>query len=243
MVKVPDGWFQMGCAPQDQLCFDDEKPAHRVWTAAFEIDRTEVSNGAYQGCVDAGECKPQPWNSCEVWTGGRWQLTSVLSDAFRATDHPAVCVDWRMAGAYCAWAGKRLPTEAEWEKAARGVDGRMWPWGNQAIDCKLANMADETGFGCGAMETDPVGSRPGNASPYGALDMVGNVWEWVADRWEDSYRRRGREVRSPTGPATGDSRVYRGGSFRGETPAARATVRGYETEDNANDAVGFRCAR
>jgi formylglycine-generating enzyme required for sulfatase activity len=170
MVAVPAGEFFLGCNEQiDRECYDDEKPGRRVFVAAFRIDKTEVTVAQYGRCVQAGGCSsPDTRSGCNYGTGGR-------------DEHPVNCVDWQQADTYCRWAGKRLPTEAEWEKAARGRDGRIYPWGNQ-WDTSRANV--------GSGGTVAVGSYASGASPYGALDMSGNVWEWTADWYDGEHKYR-----------------------------------------------------
>jgi formylglycine-generating enzyme required for sulfatase activity len=191
MVYVPAGEFLMGSADDDPDAADDEKPQHTVYLDAFWIDRTEVTNAQYRQCVEAGGCyEPECWDD----------------DDYNAPDQPVVCVKWHDAQAYAEWVGGRLPTEAEWEKAARGTDGRIYPWGNSAPDCYKANYA-----GCAAHPLS-VGSHPDGASPYGALDMAGNVREWVADWYDKDYYSRS-VFSNPNGPDFGSFRVRRGGSF------------------------------
>jgi formylglycine-generating enzyme required for sulfatase activity len=150
-------------------------------------------------------------------------------------DHPATQVSWYGAQAYCQWAGARLPTEAEWEKAARGIDGRLYPWGNEAPNCDKAQYGD-----CGGM-TVPVGSRPAGASRYGVLDMGGNVWEWVADWYGPAYYSSS-PAQNPQGPDSGERRVFRGGSW-GYPPAfLRTADRARNRPTYAGFNVGFRCA-
>jgi formylglycine-generating enzyme required for sulfatase activity len=159
-------------------------------------------------------------------------------------------VSWNDARAYCEWLGWRLPTEAEWEKAARGTDGRMYPWGNQAVAANLVNFADksltiywaDSGQDDGYEFTSPVGHYPAGASPYGAMDMSGNVHEWVADWYYDAYYSVSPST-NPTGPSTGSSRVLRGGSWRNEYSVLRTVQRGSGGPWEAADNVGFRCSR
>ena len=226
MVSVPAGRFWMGCNEEvDTECWDDEKPGRTVEVAAFQIDKTEVTVAAYRACVSAGKCSPPSTGNACTW------------DQSGKEQHPVNCVDWAQAQAYCAWAGKRLPTEAEWEKAARGTDRRKYPWGNQGYKTagRVANIADETsglawkldGYDDGYSQTAPVKSYPDGASPYGALDMVGNVWEWTAD-WYDS----GRKYRS-----------VRGGSWYSYPWLARASFRDWFSPAFRYDYLGFRCAQ
>jgi len=240
MVLVPAGPFFMGCnAASDSECFPDEKPGRTVEVGEFAIDRTEVIVGAYRRCVATGRCttdgltmpfyerKEQP----EFAAYCNWARSD-------REEHPINCVDWFQARAYCTWLGRRLPTEEEWEKAARGTDGRKYPWGNTGYRSarRVANIADEAaklrfpnlmiarGYDDGWAETAPVGGFPNGASPYGALDMVGNVWEWTA---------------TPYGPLT---RVAKGGSWNLGPRHARASVRSKGVPRSRTAFRGFRCA-
>lgn len=217
---MPAAEFRMGCnSTVDSDCADNEKPLHTVSLAAFEIDRTEVTQDEYAACVGAQICSVP---SCE------WDCA--------ATDLPAGCIEWAQAKAYCVWAGKRLPTEAEWEKAARGTDGRKYPWGNEDADCTRANMS-----GCGN-HADDVGSHPSGASPYGALDMAGNVVEMVAD-WYDAAFYKASPATDPTGPASGNRYVGRGGGYLSEAVWQRTSSRDWYDLTDESSPLGFRCAR
>jgi formylglycine-generating enzyme required for sulfatase activity len=226
MVYVPAGAFWMGSDESDLLANDDEKPQHEVTLDAFWIDRTEVTNTQYQRCVDEGACSP-PLNS-------KSSTRDSYYGASEFDDYPVIWVTWRQADAYCTWAGKRLPTEAEWEKAARGTDKRLYPWG-EGIDCSHAN------YGNCASDTAEVASYLQGASPYGALNMVGNVWEWVAD-WYASDSYGDSPGGNPQGPAGGSTRVLRGGGWYSYWPGARAAVRSHYKPGARHDYVGFRCA-
>ena len=200
MVYVPAGDFTMGSSAEDiewvmtqswcsdcqRVWFDDEQPAHEVYLDALWIYKHEVTNKQYRLCISAGECEGD-------------------LDDYPADDYPTVAINWFEADAFCQWAGGRLPTEAEWEKAARGTDGRRYPWGEDSPTCSPAQYGHCLGG------TVPVGSFPKDASPYGALDMAGNVWEWVAD-WYDPDYYVSSPGSNPTGPSTGINRVVRGGS-------------------------------
>jgi formylglycine-generating enzyme required for sulfatase activity len=230
----------MGKADADSYANDDEKPRHTVALDAFWIDQTEVTNAQYRRCVEAGTC-PEP--SCERY----WEAPTYSEPAM--ANYPVVCVDWHDAKAYCGWAGVRLPTEAEWEKAARGTDGRRYPWGN-TFDGSRVNFCDRTceyDYGNtdaydGYPRTAPVGSFPGGASPYGALDMVGNVSEWVVDWYDASYYNHS-PARNPQGPDSGVYKVLRGGSWHTREVRVHTACRamGYPSSTYFN--VGFRCAQ
>jgi formylglycine-generating enzyme required for sulfatase activity len=229
MVYVPAGEFLMGstagdidallaqCSDCKRESFAEEQPQHTVFLDAFWIDRTEVTNAQYRECMEAGVCQePDCWDD----------------DHLNAPDQPVVCMTWADAQDYAAWVGGRLPTEAEWEKAARGTDGRIYPWGNSQPDCHKANF-----YGC-ANDPLPVGSHPDGASPYGALDMAGNVREWVAD-WYDADYYSQSPLRNPQGPESGAFRVLRGGGFGYDQWVGRCAVRDGNYPINRNY-FGFR---
>jgi eukaryotic-like serine/threonine-protein kinase len=223
MVYVPEGEFLMGSPAGEGA--DDEHPQHEVYLDAFWIDRYEVSNSQYQLCVEAGACKPSQYAG---------------DSKFDGADQPVVGVDWEDASSYCGWIGAQLPTEAQWEKAARGEEGWTYPWGNEPATCDYAVM-DDGGSGCGKNSTWDVGSKPAGASVYGAMDMAGNVWEWVADWYDGTYYKDAPE-RNPTGPSSGTARVLRGGSWNYNVLDVRAANR-YNNPDNGSNNVGCRCAR
>ena len=254
---VPAGRFWMGCnAAIDGSCAADELPQHRVVVDAFAIQRTEVTAEAYAVCVDAGPCS-EPTGAAETY--GTYGVPE-------KADHPVTPVSWYQARGYCAWLPTdgpspwRLCTEAEWEKAARGscaqrceradddaccrVAMPLWPWGDEPASCERAIM-DDGGNGCGTGVTWPVASRPDAASAFGALDMAGNVWEWVQDCWHPSYEDApsdGLAWEEAAGCESG-ARVIRGGSFGLTGPELRASERYFIAPDVAYDYYGFRCCR
>jgi len=221
MVGVPAGEFIMGSADDAPDAWDWEKPQHAVYLDAFYMDKYEVTNARYRKCVEAGACA--------------WPFDTTYYENADYNQHPVVYVGWHWAKDYCEWAGKRLPTEAEWEKAARGTDGRTYPWG-EGIDCDHAQYKE-----CGG-QTVPVGSKSKGASPYGALDMAGNVWEWVSDRYqEDTYQAT--PARNPQGPKKGTGQVMRGGSWSEPAVNVRCACRSWYMPDARYFNLGFRCAR
>jgi formylglycine-generating enzyme required for sulfatase activity len=242
LVFVPEGEFLMGASVTDVEAFDDERPQHTVYLDAYWIDSTEVTNAMYAQCVADGACTlPDEEASFS---------RSPYYTSPTCARYPVVQVTWEQAQAYCEWAGRRLPTEAEWEKAARGTDGRIYPWGNDAPDGSRANLcgsecpneANAPGIDDGFFDTAPVGNYPAGASPYGALDMAGNVWEWVADWWQAGYYAVSPAA-NPGGPSSGETRVARGGSFANPPAAIRATVRASLLPTaSTGDFGGFRCA-
>ncbi len=233
MVKVPAGEFHMGCnSVVDTKCFKSEKPGHKKHLPAFFIDKTEVTVDAYRACVRAGACTDHRLTVFEK------KHKEFVEDKFcnwgykDRGNHPINCVDWMQALTFCEWKGKRLPTGAEWEKAARGTDGRKYPWGNEKATCKHAVLLDgevllESKKGCGRSSTWPVGSKPAGASPYGALDMAGNVSEWTSG-WSSQESKY---------------RPERGGCWINPGRYLRASHREARRPGYRGDGLGFRCAK
>ncbi len=276
MVFIPGGEFRMGNTGNG----DYEGPPHGVTLSPYCIDRTEVTVQAYMECANAGGCVHAPTTeyrrplpASEEAPGLAEALAAFQSQFCNGErndrlQHPINCVDWEMSRTFCEWRGGRLPTEAEWEFAARGTDGRLFPWGSGAPDETRLNAC---GPECVAMferlgdrtyshgstfllrsdgweTTAPVGSYPSGASPFGLMDLAGNVTEWVVDR-SGPYPRAA--VRNPRGPSRGDYRVLRGGSWSatlehhptGLLPLrVRATYRSGAVEGSRRSQVGFRCA-
>ena len=211
MVYVPQGEFLMGCDRNnpDEFCRADslhrEEPLHRVYLDAYWIDKYEVTNRQYRECVAAKACRPP--RKMDSWTRDSYY------DNLAFDYYPVLYVSWWDGQAYCGWKGKRLPTEAEWEKAARGpIDTRAWPWGTELPDCNRENTTldfPESPLTICVGDTAPVGSHPTGASPYGAMDMSGNVFEWVQDLYT-LYLLRGIALQEPTGSAVAKSVRERG---------------------------------
>lgn len=243
MELVPEGTYTRGCnLDLDDECndedalgnaYDHENPPHDVELSAFYIDRTEVTEAEYEDCVDAGACD-EPYHQF-----------APTDDDGNGADYPVVNVTSEQAITYCEWADKRLPTEAEWEKAARGTDQRIFPWGNDEPDCTKANYDECDG------EIMEVGQHPDGASPYELQDMAGNVRNWTADWFDPDYYDEDTDV-DPQGPDSGDTRAVRGGSFAWGASFMRTSARytldeppsgGPAPESPFEYDLGFRCAQ
>ena len=224
MVTIPAGEFVRGTGAGGY----DEQPERRIYLDAYLIDRHEVTNFYYQQFVQAtGHRKSGPPS----------RYAKNMSK-MRGINQPVVYVSWDDADAYCRWKGKRLPTEAEWEKAMRGTDGRLWPWGNQ-LDWAASNRAHVND---GYEATAPVGAFAKDVSPFGVADGAGNVIEWVAD-WYGEEAYRSSEVRNPKGPEHGTFRVMRGGGYTTTGVDVRVTSRSKMVPDFRDETIGFRCAK
>jgi formylglycine-generating enzyme required for sulfatase activity len=252
MLEVPGGSFEMGANDEGE---QDERPAHRVSVATFWLDRTEVTNADYAACVTAAKCRVP-----DSLIGSK--LTNGQPLVFKRPAHPVVGVAWSDARAYCEFRGKRLPREAEWERAARGDDGRRYVWGNEEPDPKRHGV-----FG-GQATTRPVLGYPDGRGPYGHFDLAGNVWEWVEDEYDPyAYRRPGAERGVPGTCAeileaqnelrrngqqgfTGSNpipfeceRVLRGGAYNYRASGMRASNRVHHPGSFRIAVAGFRCAK
>lgn len=234
MVLVPAGAFPMGVPAGDRDGGRDEYPRHDVMLDAYTIDKFEVTNGRYQEFSKATGHRPPQHpkdQSRTLWRGD--QSPDSISD------RPVINVDWYDADAYCKWAGKRLPTEAEWEKAARGTDSRRFPWGNVEPTAKHLNYNQHW---IGEKTLMPVGSYEAGKSPYGAYDMAGNVWEWVTDWYDQDYYRHG-PTRNPPGPESGEEKVIRGGSWDFQAQSLLVVARLSFEPTMQSGFIGFRCAQ
>ena len=239
MRLVPAGEFTMGsdadnalavCQKYSSGCdggwYVDEEPPHTVSLDAFYIDTYEVTNALYADCVNEGACRPPTQSSTDTRPS--------YYDEAEFDDFPVLYVDWNMATTYCEWRGGRLPTEAEWEKAARGTDGRAFPWGQEADDT-YAN------YGVANGDTTRVGEYESGKSAYGVYDMAGNVWEWVSDWYAERYYQNS-PASNPTGPDSGDGKVVRGGSWYDTAELIRTSVRNRFDPAEVQNNFGFRCA-
>ncbi|MCK5796187.1 MAG: SUMF1/EgtB/PvdO family nonheme iron enzyme, partial [Deltaproteobacteria bacterium] len=225
MVTVPSGWMLLGSKAKEGEA--DERPQRKIWVSAFRIDAHEVTTSQYARCVTSGACDTTHLPGDEG-PGKAYAANAACTWPAHATKnalHPLNCISFSQAARYCHWVRKRLPTEAEWEKAARGEDGRRFPWGEAPPNCTRAILIWGGKGGCGRQHTWPVGSTtPAGDSPYGAHDMAGNVYEWVSDWYaKDAYAHA--QERDPRGPAQGTHHIVRGGSWYNYGNYLRAAYR------------------
>lgn len=227
----------------------DEQPIHTVRLDTFWIARTEMTNEQFSAFIAETGYKTNAelagW--AYVWDGFNWIQTTgadwrhpngVESDILGRENHPVTQVSWNDATTYCAWVGGRLPTEAEWEKAARGKDQRAYPWGNEEPDITRLNFLNSTGG------TTEVGSYPSGVSPYGLYDMAGNVWEWTSDWYQRHYYAElDNGASNPQGPEYGNGKVLRGGSWINFYDFIRTSERRWSNPKFAFSNYGFRCVR
>ena len=239
LVHIAEGSFIYGVNSNDPYFMGAEIPEHEIYLDAYSIYRTEVTNGMYEMCVLEGSCsRPEQ------------TMSRTISNYYgnsKYANYPVIYVSWGSAQSYCDWAGGRLPTEAEWEKAARGEDGRRFPWGNDEPVDGQVNMCDSScadteyqieSYWDDYMDVAPVGAHPTGKSPYDVLDMSGNVLEWVSDWSVPAYLSTDD---NPTGPSSGSRRVLRGGSWRNNFQEVRTMVRISLNPEKALDTLGFRC--
>ena len=255
MVKVPAGAFTMGSGALDTI----EKPTHRVYLSEYYMDKCEVTNRQFKRFCDATGRGSR--RHLLFWRRDHYPpdpgFAGVPNYFVSYPDYPVVNVSWEDAQAYAVWAGKSLPTEAQWEKAARGTEAREYPWGDSGPSGARCNFADrtlalqstdqgqrdlcDTSSGDRYAWTAPVGSYPAGASPYGCLDLAGNVWEWCRD-WYGWYRTDEEVSTDPQGPTSGEYRVARGGCWRREARLLRCAYRHPGGLEDRVVTLGFRCA-
>jgi formylglycine-generating enzyme required for sulfatase activity len=251
IVFVPAGAFWMGSSENDPAVEAHEKPQHLVTLDAYFIDQFEVTNAQFASFMNAAGdgSRERLWLATEAAAVRIHQQDGLWQPDGGYEMHPVVETSWYGAEAYCQWAGKRLPTEAEWEKAARGPDKRIYPWGNEFdgtklnfcdINCEQAEWRN-TNWSDGYAQTAPVDSYADGVGPHGALNMAGNVWEWVADRYSPDYYVNSPRI-APQGPSVGEMRIHRGGSWDSAEWFVRTAYRYPALPGHHASTVGFRCA-
>lgn len=239
-VTIPGGNFLMGSTRGE----NKELPVHEVNVPTFEISRSEVTNLQYGRCVDTGKCSPPHWDDgkCQRFDGRRWVRGGAIPFSVRGADQPVVCVDWTQAADFARWAGGRLPTEAEWEYAARsGGKERRYPWGDDIATCDRVVMEGSSGWGCGRVSSWPVCSKRDGNTDQGVCDMSGNVWEWCLDNGHDNYSGAPSDGSAWFGGT--DRRVNRGGAWSGNAERQRSTFRDSSPADYSAYNFGIRVVR
>jgi formylglycine-generating enzyme required for sulfatase activity len=237
MRFIPAGPYWTGCDKgKDPFCREQDEAFRQVELGDYQIDTFEVTVRNYAACVEAGACDATRMGGFVGWKNDEWMYCNWGKAG--KDEHPINCVSWEQADTYCSWAGKRLPSAAEWEKAARGTDKRAYPWGDEMISCEYAvtnETAKATDKGCGENTTQPVGSKPKGVSPYGVHDIVGNVWEWTADRYVPPPGAK--DVRD-------NERVGKGGCWGSGNPwnSRISWSHHYPADYRSNIRLGFRCA-
>jgi formylglycine-generating enzyme required for sulfatase activity len=263
ILYIPAGEFLMGSTrEQAEMAYEEcgnncdknwhyaETPQHTIFLDGYWIDKTEMINAMFARFVLAANYKTDAERVGSGWVykprQGWWEYTKGAnwrhprgpgSNIDGMEEHPVLQVSWNDARAYCEWAGGRLPTEAQWEKAARGIDGRIYTWGNELPDNNLLSYNNKV-----IKDAMKVGKYPKGASPYGVLDMAANAKEWVNDWYDENYYRSS-PYRNPQGPANGLKRVERGGNWYSEARSVRVAIRNYDLPDRCYDTLGFRCVR
>ena len=234
LCLIPAGIFTMGSDEE----MPNEAPAHTVYLDAYYIGKTEVTNAEYYAFwLENGGAGSE---HTPISYGGEFGAWPELAKT--KPDHPVIGVSWHSAAAYAAWRGMRLPTEAEWEKAARGTNGRLWPWGNSFRQRIKGRTTHANIWNQGGGRLQPVGSYPTGVSPYGANDMAGNVWEWVSDWYSQTFYHHSPD-RNPKGPRVGSRRVVRGGSWLNRQMLARCSTRIGQYPEVGTSFIGFRLAK
>jgi len=226
-IYIPAGEFLMGAAGNDHNADADEKPQHTVYLNAYWIDQTEVTNEQYARCVAENACQAPSNNSSATH--------DVYYNNSEFGRYPVIFVSWSDANDYCTWAGRQLPTEAQWEKAAQGGSGQIYPWGNSQPNHDLANYESAN------KDVSMVGTYPSGNSHYIVMDMAGNVWEWTADWYNKTYYGSPESLNNPTGPIGGTERVKRGGSWGSAALTLRTSYRDKSNPADQFNSLGFRC--
>lgn len=267
MVYIPAGYVEMGSDQKDidramdifrevekkepiRNWFDDEVPKHKAWVRAFYMDKYEVTNRDYMKFVRSGGYRKKMFWSDKGWKWvGKKKIKTpecMKDDRFNNPDYPIVCINWYEASAYTKWAGKRLPSEAEWERAAHGDENRLFPWGNDfsSQDGYRANYhpGDVTQDKDGYQFTAPVTAFPRGISPFGVFQMAGNVWEWCQDWYGEHYYAKS-SPKNPSGPRTGSEKIVRGGAWLNSIISIRTVYRSYVDPKLRYSHIGLRCAR